>query len=368
MAHKALIVHVMADQVFNDMAIRELERSVPGIHEYCILSKAVQKTKSALAQSANPRYVREAVSRPGTKVVVFHSIPPAWYSLIRAVPQGVRIVWIGMGFDYYSLIGDPLVLPLTQKHTATSWYRRIRAKLLHAYLNFELAPQKSLQNQLLRVHFFAPVLDSEFELVAANFPLNATYIDWNYGTVEDDFQPQFQTSSGSQIHILAGNSAYETNNHFEMIDALGTHPKLRESRVYMPLSYGRPHYRDAVIAYGRQTLGEAFYPLTEFMPMNQYNELIGTCGFVVMNHLRQQGLGNIITALLAGSKVYLNPLNPIYHWFTSRGAHVGSTEHIDLIPLSATEVGENRAVVLQHWSREAQHLRVAEFVQVILAD
>jgi hypothetical protein len=368
MERKAFIIHIMADQVFNDMAIRELERSAPGIHEYCLLSSAIRKTKSALAKSTTKRHVREAVSRPDTKVVIFHSIPPAWYSLIRSIPKGVRIVWIGMGFDYYSLIGDPLVLPSTQKHVATSWYRRVRAMLLHAYLNVEFAPRKSLQNQLLRVDFFAPVLDSEFDLVVHNFSLNAAYLDWNYGTVEDDFEPQVRTATKDQIHILAGNSAYETNNHFEIIDALRANQKLSESYVYMPLSYGRPHYRDSVISYGQRTLGDSFRPLTEFMPMNDYNELIGSCGFVVMNHLRQQGLGNIITALLSGSKVYLNPLNPLYQWFTSRGAHIGSTEHIDLVPLSNSEISDNRAVVMTHWSREAQQLRVDEFVRVLLAD
>lgn len=366
MASTALIIHIMADQVFNDMAIRELERSAPGIHEYCILSPKVQKTKSLLAKCTSIRHVRSAMARVETRAVVFHSIPPAWYSLIRSIPKGVRIVWIGMGFDYYSLIGSPLVLPFTQKHVANSWYRRLRTMLLHAYLNVQIPPNKSLQNQLLRVNFFAPVLDSEYKLVVQNFSLNAAYLDWNYGTVEDDFAPEFQTSAKDQIHILAGNSAYETNNHFEIIDALRTKLADSDSLVYMPLSYGRSGYRESVISYGQQTLGNSFRPLSEFIPITEYNGLISTCGFVIMNHLRQQGLGNIITALLSGSKVYLNPMNPLYHWFKSRGTHIGSTEDIDLAPLNESEVRDNRTIVMNQWSRAAQQIRVDAFIRAVL--
>lgn len=364
MNNQPVAVHLMADQVFNDMAIRELERVSPEQHTYLVLSKDLRRTKSPLAIRANEAQIRKALTAPHTKVVVFHSLPPAWYRFIRQIPPHVRIVWIGMGFDYYPLIHSPLVLPKTQRLMPTSWLKQLRSQLITAYLNFGIGPYQSLQSQLQRVDLFAPVLDSEFALVVNHFPLRAGYIDWNYGSVEEDFNPPFHVDQDHpRVHVLAGNSAYETNNHIELIDALRDHPKLATAKVYMPLSYGRAPYRDSVIAYGREVLGSALHPITEFMPLSSYNNLIAECGFVVMNHLRQQGLGNVLTALLAGSKVYLNPLNPLYDWLTAKGMHIGSTEDIDLVALSHEEQHHNQRLVKAHWSQSAQQERVAAFVQ-----
>ena len=356
------MLHLMADQVFNDMAIRELEHAAPGMHRYGILAPALRKTTYSKVELFTQAQAKQALRQPGVDVVVFHSLPPAWYHLLRTVPNHVRTVWIGMGFDYYSLLPDPLVLPKTRNLVPPSRRAALRAALLKAYLNVGFGPFPSLQSALRRVDYFAPVLNTEFDLVQKHFPLKAQYIDWNYGSIEDDFQPSTTVSTDEAIHVLVGNSAYETNNHVEVLDALSAHPNLGSAKIYVPLSYGRSHYRDAVVRYGRDLLGDSFHPLTDFVPIQQYNAVIASCGFVIMNHLRQQGLGNVITAMLAGAKVYLNPLNPLYTWLADRGAHLGTTDRIDLIPLTDRERATNVAVVTAHWSQVAQRDRVAAFV------
>ena len=84
--------------------------------------------------------------------------------------------------------------------------------------------------------------------------------------------------------------------------ALTVHPE----RSCWPLTYGNGPYRDAVINAARECLGERFLPLVDFVSPDEYANLLRPCGHVVMNHRRQQAVGNIFAALWRGARVYLN--------------------------------------------------------------
>ena len=83
----------------------------------------------------------------------------------------------------------------------------------------------------------------------------------------------------------------------------------------MPRRWRRP---------GAAALGERFDALTDWMPIEAYNTRIARCGFVVMNHRRQQAVGNICAALYKGASVYLRRENPLFGFFTGLGDHVCS--------------------------------------------
>ena len=50
------------------------------------------------------------------------------------------------------------------------------------------------------------------------------------------------------------------------------------------------------------------------MPLHEYNQYIQSCSIVVMNHYRQQAVGNVLTMLWMGAKVYLDKRNTLYHY------------------------------------------------------
>lgn len=365
----------MLDEKFNDMAIRQFEEAIAGIHEYWIVASELRLTKSSLARTCNHSTLASQLSRADVKGIIFHSLPPGHYGFLRYIPAGKCVVWLGWGYDYYSLLNHeneesrilPKTLALHKPSLLVQSNRKLRrvVKKLLLWDKWGTAQLPGSQLDLARVNYFSPVLDIEYEMVRRHLTIPAKYIVWNYGTAEDDLsQPGIGFTSG--VNILAGNSASATNNHIELFDFIRDQVDLTGRKVVAPLSYGDPHYREKVIDYGKKTLGEAFMPLTDFMPMEQYLETIRSCGFVMMNHLRQQALGNVCMAMLMGAKVYLNSGNPLGSWLATRGSVFGNIENLDLKPLTEEQKVINKNFVFSHWGREHQYKKTKILINIII--
>lgn len=363
------IIHVMFDEKFTDMAIRQFESAMPGVHEYWVTSQKLVLTKSPLARKCQQNELMKKFSRPDIAGVVFHCLPSFRYSLLRNIPDDKCVVWLGWGYDYYSLLKNEnessRILPKTRVLAKSLIFNQIKNKVklvIKKLVNLDNSSVRGLQ----RVDYFSPVLDLEFEMVQRHVKLRASYIGWNYGTAEEDLSlPNAGFSSGT--NILAGNSASATNNHVELFEAIGKQVDVSDRKIIVPLSYGDSHYRDKVISVGEKMFGEAFMPLTEFMPINQYLETIRSCGFVMMNHLRQQALGNICMAMLMGAKVYLNDGNPLSKWLGQRGAVFGSMDMLDMASLTEHERDINYRLIHSHWGRDVQIQKTRSLIDVIFA-
>ncbi len=108
----------------------------------------------------------------------------------------------------------------------------------------------------------------------------------------------------NKVYIQIGNSADPSNNHMEILHKLES-IKDENIEIICPLSYGNIEYRDNVTGIGRKMFGDKFNPLIEFMPFSKYLELLARIDIAIFNHARQQGMGNIITLLGLGKKVYI---------------------------------------------------------------
>ena len=71
----------------------------------------------------------------------------------------------------------------------------------------------------------------------------------------------------------------------------------------MPLSYGDLKYQSQVIDIGKDLYKEHFHPITEYMDMIQYTQLLSTMDVLIMYTDRQIGLGNIYTSVLLNTVV-----------------------------------------------------------------
>jgi len=160
---------------------------------------------------------------------------------------------------------------------------------------------------------------------------------------------------GSDIQL--GNSASPSQNHLDAMSLIARYAP-SGSRVVVPLSYGDPAYRAVVLEQGAAVLGERFAPVLEFMPLDAYNNLMRSCGVVIMNQMRQQALGNILSAIWRGALVYLND-TPVYQAMRRLGVDVRLFEDefprdssSGLAPLPRETVERHRELLLAHVGRE----------------
>ena len=384
-----MIYHLVVDDKFIDMALREFEAVAQGQNQAIILGeprelKYIKNTDVVFMDAAR---LKQAFRSGDCQAVIFHTLHEWSLPLLAAVPEGKPTVWLGWGFDYYGRLlsaayPNGLLLPRTAA---------LRKQLRQEGLSFQKLPTKVVNrlrsllakllgrsvafssNSLNRLDYFIPIIEPEYTLARSLNPwFKAKYVCWNYGTVEDDMSNGTMVASHGR-DILIGNSASFENNHLELFELLAMHLDLEGRKLVTPLSYGNPWYAEKVIAEGTRLFGGQFVPLTDFLPKEQYIEILDSCGHVFMNHLRQQALGNICIMMLKGAKIYLNPVNPLYTWLTEKGAFVESIdgsihgshqESKTLRAYSDLQRNANRQIIMNHWGRKAQREKTKRLIDV----
>lgn len=132
-----------------------------------------------------------------------------------------------------------------------------------------------------------------------------------------------------EIIIQIGNSADPTNNHIEIFKKLEKY-KNENIKIICPLSYGDKNYRDKVISQGKEIFGSKFKPLIDFLPFEEYLRLLAQIDVAIFNHKRQQAMGNIITLLGLGKKVYIRDDITIWQFMNEHDLKVfNSNSHFE---------------------------------------
>lgn len=296
---------------------------------------------------------RAEVCSAGCAAVIIHSLTADCLELLKELPSDKLVVWLGWGYDYYDLLLSD-AFPQGRFQPATrSLLRDLYGESFPGMACKRDVPQ-TLRDLLNRVDYFA-CLDTEYQLIKQHHAWfrPKLFWPWGYGHAEDN-----GSSSGNDI--LVGNSASPENNHLDVFRFL--HESLSSSgrRIVVPLSYGDMNYRQYVVDAGVELFGNAFQPLMGYMDRASYFDTLSSCGYVFMNHARQQAVGNISSALLSGAHVFMNPSSPLYKLLREQGAEVSALDGsgVEFVPLSVAQRLINKTVALGTWGHDA-HKRQA---------
>ncbi|UXZ54259.1 TDP-N-acetylfucosamine:lipid II N-acetylfucosaminyltransferase [Halomonas sp. 7T] len=123
------------------------------------------------------------------------------------------------------------------------------------------------------------------------------------------------------INVIVGNSAFETNNHFDVfkkIEKIASQPV----NVYVPLSYGPYDYAKTVTDFGYKIFNENFFPITHFMDRKEYEEFLYSIDLAFYGYDRQQALGNINLLLSMGKKIYMKKDSPNWNHYKALGFRI----------------------------------------------
>jgi hypothetical protein len=297
------------------------------------------------------RRIAEVVDQ--SDVLIAHSMTALAARATIAAPERVLRVWSGWGGDYYGsntsrmsgLLGPESARYFRSTVSAVGTfmqpYRRFRASNV-------------LKRAARASDVFSAPIPEDLEVLQRRFSgFRGDYAQLNYASVEDTFAVGAHDITGDDI--LVGNSATLPNNHFEVLQALAS-AGVDGRRVVVPLSYGDTAYADEVVRRGQKLLGSDFVPLRDFMPLAEYQAIIAACSVSVMGHKRQQGVGNIASALWAGAHLFLDDANPVSRFLAARGG--GATSIAELahgIPSGRVDdqrLERNRALMRDFWGRD----------------
>ncbi len=347
------ILHIGSHSAFVDFLVGYFERAAPGQNVLLRVPKPVGGGPLGTGRSAAgyAKHLADVVRQARTAdVVVAHMLTLPSALAILSAPDRALCVWSGWGVDYYGT-GSEDTGTLLEPETA----------LVAEELGLDRGPRggrpvRALTNALVdravrRVDEFSAPIPDDFEVMKARFPqFRGRYAQLNYADISS-FTGQV---AGDRGDVLLGNSAWPANNHLEALDHL-SRMDLRGRRVLTPLTYGDPRYRDRVVDRGRELLGDSFDPLLEALPFEQYLDRISRCDVVVMNHNRQQGLGNVGIGLYSGAHLYLSPRNPLRAFLERSGLDVldlGSAESLPVGPVGDDTLRRRRARMGEIWGED----------------
>jgi hypothetical protein len=209
-----------------------------------------------------------------------------------------------------------------------------------------------------------PVMPGDYYLLKDRYPIAAKLWHLNYvNPALVDCKEQFVSGS----NILLGNSASYSNNHIEAIDNLAN-IDLQGRRVIIPLSYGDNNVAEIVKDYAIDKLGSnTCSPLLNFLPFHEYDNILRTCSIVIMNHLRQQAVGNVVQALLSGAHLYLQRKSTVYQFLRQNHFIVSEfVEGVSLRHLTTQQRETNRSLAIKIFGLERQRSRFSKLVQMSL--
>lgn len=176
-------------------------------------------------------------------------------------------------------------------------------------------------------------------------------------SVKNFLKKQRILKTSNYTTVLLGNSATPANHHILLLHKLAKY-KNENIRIFAPLSYGEMEYAKTVITEGKKIFGEKFTGITEFMNEDEYFDFLDGMDIGIFDMNRQQALGNIMTMLILGKKVYLRNHSVLSHYFLVRNhCDIYTTDEIDRMSFADFKHFErdgafrNESILNQLWDK-----------------
>jgi hypothetical protein len=151
-------------------------------------------------------------------------------------------------------------------------------------------------------------------------------------------------------NILLGHSAVKENKHLEYLSLIDNKIDIK---LYVILSYGDKEYRNLVIEEGYNRFKEKFVPITHFMPLDEYNELLNEIDIAIFPAEIQIGFGNLVNLVSLGKKIYLSDTVAPKIYFEQIGVKTYSTHDLtDLLNIDHESLEKNVSIIRNRHSLE----------------
>ncbi|WP_435415565.1 TDP-N-acetylfucosamine:lipid II N-acetylfucosaminyltransferase [Polaribacter aestuariivivens] len=344
MINQKEIIHIAVDEKFINSAYKQFEK-LPYPSEFYILTKDnlselkyVKSHPNIFTLYPNRKNLIKFANNIYGKIIFFHGLN--FYSAFLVNPlkknSGNILIWTLWGAEFYfnktlfknqkEIYLGEISKKLQKKNQKGKFFSNLKKNLkrnLVFLYNRKPFLSKSIYQSMKKMDCIAILYEEEKELIANKLKIDYKFLKFSYYPLE-----LMLSSLNDRVNnndILIGNSASLSNNHLEVFEKLNS-LNLKESNIYCPLSYGDNIYAKEILRKGEFFFKDKFKPLLKFMEVKEYNTILKSCGIVIMNHYRQQAVGNVMTMLYLGAKVYLNKKNTLYHYLKRINVIIFSVE------------------------------------------
>ncbi len=349
------IVHLMPDEKFLDYFIKMSEHYLPGRSSY-IITGAVKPLKFIKSETESIRLLSDFEDGlsglckllEGSRLIVFHSFTTEMLPFIRRIPAHLKKHWLFWGFDGYAAMPYPRYLGW---HSDRARFPPGLSGLLKFFVSrgagrFLNAHQKEVREIIQSMDYCITWVYDDY-LLARSINPRIKYLNFSYYAAEFMGFADIGSVAFNPNRLFLGNSASPTNNHLEALSYL--HKIRYPGEIICPLSYAdHGCYVAEVLATGARYFGARFRALKDFMPLQEYQSLVDSCGLVWMNHKRQQAAGNLFAGFVAQKVIITDESNPMNTTFKEWGLHFYTKDVLsELQAPEALKLAENRRIILE---------------------
>lgn len=357
-------LHILQDEKVVNSFVSMMEDAFPGENTYLIIAKdgipkRVSNCENVISFDARSKNLRQFLSNiSGYKHVCLHSMVGKNY---QKFIHHSSISWVIWGADLYG--------PLLESKGYELYYDKneqykVRAgnKLVWLYIFFTNLRDHKIarmeEDMISRLSYVITdngadqnVFMHYFGEKKVSFPGTI-----NYYPIENLINQSKLNQECKGNAIWVGNSAAPNGNHVWVFEYLKNFSK--DIKVIAPLSYGDLRIANYVDAQGHRLLGDRFFPLREFLPVNDYYSNFLQANAFVFGHFRQCAVGNILMAFYFGGKVFLSIKNPLLNMYKESGFNIYSieedlSEEFAVKPLDEEQRKHNRDLSLSIASYES---------------
>lgn len=325
-----MILHVFPREKFTSEYIKFINENFNADeHEFYIIggSKKYDICKYSNVKSFDQNKIKFLISLYKSKKIIFHSLinKKCIYLLFFQPWLSKKSYWAVWGADlYWNEYRKDNVYEMMRR----SVIKKIYGIVTHIYGDYKLAKKwYGCKAKYYQCFLYLSNVFKEYD--------ESTKIDTD------------------KICIQIGNSADPTNNHIEILDKLKKFSH-KDIEIICPLSYGNESYREKVISYGKDIFGDKFIPITEFLSFDKYIQILSKVSIAIFNHRRQQAVGNIISLIGMGKKVYIRDSITTWDFAKQYGLKVYSIENeFDslLEKMDVQVVEDNKNLIRKNFSK-----------------
>lgn len=277
-------------------------------------------------------------------------------------------IWMFWGADgfslplFYNKFLDRDSLKVNDKIKFNSGIREYYKHKVKIIFNKFWNNGKSAQRKIHIINqmdYIIPVVPGDFDLLKEKYNIQPKFYHFNYVV---DFIGDVSEKTGG--NILLGNSASISNNHISILKQLNS-LKLGDRKIYIPLSYGNEKYKKYVLDFIDELNNHNIIPLNDFMRYEDYGAIINSCDIMIMNHHRQQALGNVILGLINGCTIYMNENSTLYLFLKNKNFAIKDTSNMSKVEvLNEKEKKHNCNLAKQIFGKERQIKLVKKLINV----
>ncbi|MBU1097103.1 MAG: TDP-N-acetylfucosamine:lipid II N-acetylfucosaminyltransferase [Bacteroidetes bacterium] len=380
-----MILHLLIDSKFTDYAIDQFEAAAPGNNNFvvfipnenykCIHIK--QNHKIDLVPNNSPEFDKLIDNLHIYKAIITHGLfLDQQENVILKTPLHVKKAWVFWGAEFYNRL--EYERKYLGNHSRRIYELHLFKQRIKSYLSLLFFKEKYKFSYQVNKETFALIdycltdISEDYEIVKNKLNCKFESVWYNYYSIEHTIG-NLKNEMVSSNNIFIGNSSTITNNHLEIFNILKDF-NLKNRKIIVPLNYGDMYYRKIILKKGIKDFGDTFSPILELLQLEDYNKLLLTSSIFIMNHYRPQAMGNIITALWLGGRVYLSKKNVLYNYFKRLGCNIYSIEDNlkpgnkeSLEKLHFDEVMHNREILTKEYGNENVMSKVEDLVKVLLS-